>query len=299
MYKKLLFTFVLIFGSLITIYPSKKEDTNLLDYCYSFEKILSRNSIDKSKNLSKKFKPLVKDITLFGTNKTKGSLVNKIIDQYKTSKKLFLITLVPNQIYCLAGYWIEEVNPGTFKSILDEKSQQKINEYKDIKKEVDAFIKDISSEYKSIKKEINPKFEEISVQEAWIDDQTPEDICNFVEKLRIEGAYDVSYQAINMKKDRIGFSIQAILPIEKKELFRQLWFDYSNTIGVRERTQSRWILLRRRGECSTTFGKIKVKQTLKPDGSITIKPENDEVLRLKIEHKISTEEIRRIIKESA
>jgi len=151
----------------------------------------------------------------------------------------------------------------------------------------------------SINKQINPKFEEISVQEALIDDQTPEDICNFVEKLRIEGAYDVSYQAINMKKDRIGFSIQAILPIEKKEFFRKLWFDYSTTIGVRERTQSRWTLLRRRGECSTTFGNIKVKQTMKPDGSITMKPENDEVLRLKLEHKISTEEIRKIIKDSS
>ena len=147
--------------------------------------------------------------------------------------------------------------------------------------------------------QISPKCEEISIQEAWIDDQTPEDISNFVEKLRIEGAYDVSYQAINMKKNRIGFSIQVILPIEKKEFFRRLWFDYSNTIGVRERTQSRWILLRRRGECSTTFGNIKVKQTLKPDGSITMKPENDEVLRLQLKHKISTYEIRKIIKESS
>ena len=156
-----------------------------------------------------------------------------------------------------------------------------------------------SIEDSSINEQINPKCEQISVQEAWIDDQTPEDVSNFVEKLRIEGAYDVSYQAINMKKNRIGFSIQAILPIEKKEFFRRLWFDYSNTIGVRERTQSRWILLRRRGECSTTFGNIKVKQTLKPDGSITMKPENDEVMRLKLEHKISTEEIRKIIKESS
>ena len=158
MYKKLFFTFFLLFGSLITIYPSKKEDTNLFDYCYSFEKILSRNSIEKSRNLSKKFKPIAKDITLFGTNKTKGSLVNKIIDQYKTSKKLFLITLVPNQIYCLAGYWIEEINPGTFESIVYEKSKQKINEYKDLKKEVDGFINDINSEFKSIKKEINNLF---------------------------------------------------------------------------------------------------------------------------------------------
>jgi hypothetical protein len=151
----------------------------------------------------------------------------------------------------------------------------------------------------SVNKHNSPKCEEISVQEAWIDDQTPEDISNFIEKLRIEGAYDVSYQAINMKKNRIGFSIQVILPIEKKEFFRRLWFDYSSTIGVRERTQTRWILLRRRGECSTTFGNIKVKQTLKPDGSITMKPENDEVLRLKLEHKISTDEIRKMIKESS
>ena len=156
-----------------------------------------------------------------------------------------------------------------------------------------------SFEDSSFNQQINPKCEEISIQEAWIDDQTPEDISNFVEKLRIEGAYDVSYQAINMKKNRIGFSIQAILPTEKKEYFRRLWFEYSNTIGVRERTQSRWILLRRRGECSTTLGNIKVKQTLKPDGSVTMKPENDEVLRLKLEHKISTYEIRKIIKESS
>jgi len=156
-----------------------------------------------------------------------------------------------------------------------------------------------SSKDSSSNKKIKPKCEEISVQEAWIDDQTPEDISNFVEKLRLEGAYDVSYQAINMKKNRIGFSIQAILPIEKKEFFRRLWFDYSNTIGVRERTQSRWILLRRRGECSTTFGNIKVKQTLKPDGSIIMKPENDEVLRLQLKHKISTFEIRKIIRESS
>ena len=158
MFKKLLLTSFVLFSSLITIYPSKKENNNFFHYCYSLEKIISRNSVEKSNNLSKNFKPLAKDITLFGTKKTKGSLVNKIIDQYKTSKKLFLITLVPNQIYCLAGYWIEEVNPGTFKSILNEKSQKKINEYKDIKKGFDGFIIDINSEYKSIKKEINKFF---------------------------------------------------------------------------------------------------------------------------------------------
>ena len=38
------------------------------------------------------------------------------------------------------------------------KVKQKINQYRDIRNEVDKFIKDINSEYKSIKKEINEFF---------------------------------------------------------------------------------------------------------------------------------------------
>ena len=143
--KKLLLTFFLLFISLLTLYPSKKENTNFVNYCYSLEKIISRNSVEKNKNLSKKFKSFAKEITLFGTNKTKGALANKIIDQYKNSKKLFVVTFVPNQVYCLAGYWIEKANPGTFESIIYEKSNQKINEYKNIKKEIDKFKIDIQN----------------------------------------------------------------------------------------------------------------------------------------------------------
>ena len=158
MFKKFLLTSFLLLSSLITIYPSQKENTKFFDYCYSLEKIISRNTLEKSKNLSKNFKSLAKDITLFGTNKTQGSFANKIIDQYKNSKKLFIINVVPNQIYCLAGYWIEEVSPGKFESIFYEKTKQKINQYKDTKKEVDELIKGINLEYKSIKKEINDFF---------------------------------------------------------------------------------------------------------------------------------------------
>ena len=158
MFRKFLFTSFLLFSSFITIYPSKKENTNFFDYCYSLEKIISRNTVEKSKSLSKNFQPLAKDITLFGTNKTKGTFAHKIIDQYKNSKKLFIVTFVPNRIYCLAGYWIELSNPGKFESIFYKKSKQKINEYKNIKKEVDEFIKDINLEYKSIKKEIHDFF---------------------------------------------------------------------------------------------------------------------------------------------
>ncbi len=99
MFKKLFLTSFILLSSLITIYPSKKENTNFLDYCYSLEKIISRNTVEKNKLLLNNFTPLAKDIALFGTKKTKGTFANKIIDQYKNSKKLFIITLVPNKIF--------------------------------------------------------------------------------------------------------------------------------------------------------------------------------------------------------
>ena len=151
-------TFFILFSSFITIYPSKKENTIFFDYCYSLEKIISRNSIENSKNLSRKLKPFAKDITLLGTKKTRGVLASKIIDQYKISKNSFIINLVPNKIICLGGYLIEDTNPGTLESIIYEKSKQKINEYIDIKKKFNKFIKETNLEYKSIKKEINDLF---------------------------------------------------------------------------------------------------------------------------------------------
>ena len=159
-------------------------------------------------------------------------------------------------------------------------------------------IKINSIDQNLIEQKISPRLEEVCVQEAWIDDQTSEEIANLLEMFRKEGAYDVSSQAINMKKNRIGFSIQVILPLKKQDYFRKLWFNYSTTIGLRERKQSRWVLLRRKGECLTTFGKIKFKQSMKPNGTISMKPENDEILRLQIENNQTAQEVRNIIRES-
>ena len=171
MFNNLLLTFFLFFSSLITIYPSRKENTNLFDYCYSLEKLITRNSFEKTKNISENFKTFVKEITLFGNKKTKGALVNKIINQYKTSKKLVVFTIVPNQFYCFGGYWIEEINPGKFQSIFFEKSKEKVNQIKDIKIEADKFIKEIDSEYKSIEKEADKYIKDINSEYKSIKNQ--------------------------------------------------------------------------------------------------------------------------------
>ena len=158
MFKNLLLTSFLLLILTSIIYPSKKENTKLFDYCYSLEKILSRNSIQNRRNASHKALSISKDILKFGVEKTKGRLIKKIIDQYKISKNSQLIKLIPNRVYCYAGYWIENSNPGTFETIFFKQSKKVINEYKYLKDELDGILNDINSEYKVIKKEINNLF---------------------------------------------------------------------------------------------------------------------------------------------
>ncbi len=158
MFKNLLLSSFLLFTFIAIIYPTKKENTKLFDYCYSLEKFLSMNSIQKRKNVSLQVKTISKDIAKFGVSKTRGGLINKMIDQYKISKDSLVIKNIPNKFYCFSGYWIEKAKPGTFESIFNAKSKKAINEFKDLKDEVDGILNDISSEYKVIKKEFNSLF---------------------------------------------------------------------------------------------------------------------------------------------
>ena len=158
MIKKLFLTSFLLISIIGVYYPSKRENTRIFDYCYSLEKILSRNSIKKRKNISEKVKSLTRDISRFGVNKTKGSLINKMITQYKTSKNSFILNVIPNKVYCFSGYWIEKVMPGKFESFIFYKSKKTINEFKELKEEVNGMINNFNSEYQNIKKEFNSIF---------------------------------------------------------------------------------------------------------------------------------------------
>ena len=149
--------------------------------------------------------------------------------------------------------------------------------------------------YKKNYDKYSPVFEEISIQEAWIDDHSSEEIASFIEFMRQEGVLDISYETINMKKNRIGFSIVAIIPTEREAYFRELWFQYTNTIGLRERRQGRWTLPRREGECVTSIGKVKCKEITKPNGDKIIKPENDDVMNLQKKYCKTALEVRNII----
>ena len=158
MLKKFFLSSLVFLGLFVLIFPTKRENTKLFDFCHSLEKIISKNSIEKRDNLSKNVTSISKDLIKYSVSKTRGRLINKIIDKYKNSRGIFVITVIPNQFYCFAGYWLEEIKPGTFEDIFYENSKQKINEFNDIKNEVDIFMKDMNTEYLNIKKEFNKFF---------------------------------------------------------------------------------------------------------------------------------------------
>jgi len=158
MFKKLFITSFLLISMIGVFYPSNKENTRIFDYCYSLEKILSRNAIQKRKNISEKVKSLSRDISRFGVNKTRGSLINKMINQYKTSKNSFILNIIPNKMYCLSGYWVEKVIPGKFESVIYDKGKKTINEFQELKEEVDGLINNFNSEYQNIKRELESIF---------------------------------------------------------------------------------------------------------------------------------------------
>ena len=135
-------------------------------------------------------------------------------------------------------------------------------------------------------------YENIISQEAWIDDSTPEDIAILIERLRFAGAIDVICHSVDMKKNRKGICIQAIVHTVNQKLLREVWFNYSTTLGLRENKISRWILPRRIVRHKTTFGEINFKQAIRPNGQISIKIEHIDLAQISLNTGIAIEEIR-------
>ena len=138
-----------------------------------------------------------------------------------------------------------------------------------------------------------PIYETISVQEAWIDDSTPEDIAILIERLRSAGAIDVICHSVDMKKNRKGICIQAIVHPKDENLLREAWFNYSTTLGLRENKINRWILPRRKGKHKTKFGEINFKQAMRPNGQISIKIEHKDLTQISLNTGVSIEDIRK------
>jgi hypothetical protein len=140
-----------------------------------------------------------------------------------------------------------------------------------------------------------PQQETVLMQQAQIDDATPEDLAFLSEELRRAGALEVFSQPIAMKKGRAAQLLTALVHPEQAEALRQVWWRQSTTLGLREQSQTRWVLPRRSLELATPLGPVRLKQARLPDGRWRSKPEHDDLLALARQHTLGIDQVRAIV----
>jgi uncharacterized protein (DUF111 family) len=130
------------------------------------------------------------------------------------------------------------------------------------------------------------KTEWVVVVETCIDDMNPEIFSFLMERLFEDGALDVCWIPVYMKKNRPGTMIQVVCNEScKKKIVDRILME-TTTSGVRFCESERYTLDRRIVEIDTSFGRLKAKQISKPDGTNLIAPEYEECRKIAIEKKI-------------
>lgn len=118
---------------------------------------------------------------------------------------------------------------------------------------------------------------EVVVLSTDIDDLSPE----YLEPLRTAlveaGALDVQVWTTQMKKGRIGFRVETVVPPAEADRVTQALVRHSTTAGVRRQTMERYTLPRHEVEVEAGDGiNVRVKVLDAPDGP-RVKPEFDDV----------------------
>ncbi|MGD9160474.1 MAG: nickel pincer cofactor biosynthesis protein LarC [Desulfobacteraceae bacterium] len=113
----------------------------------------------------------------------------------------------------------------------------------------------------------------VAVLEANIDDTNPEWLGFIMERLFEEGALDVVFTPVHMKKNRPGIQVEVIGSPETKDHLAEVLFKESTTIGIRYRYSQRKILKREETTVDSPWGPMTAKKIIRPDGSFFIQPE--------------------------
>ncbi len=145
---------------------------------------------------------------------------------------------------------------------------------------------------------VAPFLQTVLVQQAQIDDASPEDVAFLSEELRQGGALEVFSQAIAMKKGRVAQLLTALVLPERAAALRRVWWQHSTTLGLREQAQSRWVLPRRSLELSTPLGPVRLKQARLPDGRWRGKAEHADLADLARRHTLGIDQVRSVVQQA-
>jgi uncharacterized protein (TIGR00299 family) protein len=113
----------------------------------------------------------------------------------------------------------------------------------------------------------------VVIIETSIDDMNPELFGHLMDRLFEDGALDVCWIPVYMKKNRPGTKLQLLCQREKRDLLIRRILSETTTLGVRYYESRRRLLRREQQEIETAYGRIAVKRVKDPHGNIRIIPE--------------------------
>ena len=124
----------------------------------------------------------------------------------------------------------------------------------------------------------------VTVIEAEIDDMNPQIFGVLMEKLLAEGALDVFYTPIQMKKNRPGTLLSVIATPSVREKLTSTIFRETTTIGVRYRDMTRECLDRETQIVTTPFGQVRFKVAKRGGAVVNASPEFEDCVNLANQH---------------
>ena len=134
--------------------------------------------------------------------------------------------------------------------------------------------------------------EEVCVLEANIDDMDAQMFGHFMDLAMNEGALDVYYAPLHMKKNRPGLMLSVLCRSSDRKRLAELVFRETTTLGVRWSPWKRWILDREIRQVETEYGPVGVKIGRLRGKTISIAPEYEDLKRIAEKHKVPFKELR-------
>ncbi len=144
-----------------------------------------------------------------------------------------------------------------------------------------------------------PKVGGYRLLETNIDDSTPELLAYAQEQLLAMGALDAWFSPIQMKKNRPGVLLSALVPAPLEGRATELILRETSTLGIRVRTIERYEAEREIREVSCSLGTVPVKINRLEGKIIGVSPEYEPCRRIALEHGMPLAEVLHTVSEAA
>jgi uncharacterized protein (TIGR00299 family) protein len=131
----------------------------------------------------------------------------------------------------------------------------------------------------------------VTVMSCEIDDMNPQIFGALMERLLAEGALEVFYQPVQMKKNRPGTLMTVVCRPSDRRRLTDLVFRETTTIGVRYQEMARECLDRGYATVATPWGDVRVKIARQAGRVVNAQPEFDDVARLAAAHGVPVKDL--------